>query len=641
VSASSPAPATSPQSSSPSLTTAPVASPRPISPAKTPVAAGSTHTCALTDAGGVKCWGASNGSFVPVDVAALASGVSTIAAGSAHTCALTDAGGVKCWDENYSGQLGDGSTVNSDIPVDVLGLASGVAAIAAGWGHTCALIVAGGVKCWGANGSGQLGNGSTTDSLLPVDVSGLTSAVTAISAGETHTCALTNAGGVKCWGDNYSGQLGDGTSTNSGIPVDVSSLASGVPAIAAGGNHTCALTSRGGVKCWGANTYGMLGNGTTTGSSVPVDVSGLANGVSAITAGSGQTCALTSGGGVKCWGAGELGSGTTTGSSTPVDVLGLGSGVSAVAVGGAHSCALTSDGGVKCWGWNYFGQLGIGSACMSSSSLPVDVAFATRSLSEPPSGTPSGTPITRIDHATRPTDVLLRFDVRVVLRDVLPVIDDPTGQWFMPGPEFTLYGDGTVVFRSDLEPTPAADGSILRARPFRIAHLDDDQLQSVLRFALGEGGLSDACESYHPMGDSDITSVFTVRAGGLDRRIEVAGPSPLGPLEDHLRTFDAGGTISTQVWVPDRYWGILIELVDPPVTDAVPWPWPDIDTKAFVVPPEYAFVTEGRRVMSADEAAVLGLSDNGGVVQRIFLVGPDDTTIYFFSMWPMLPDEGS
>jgi alpha-tubulin suppressor-like RCC1 family protein len=352
------------------------------------IAASGQHTCALTTAGGVKCWGDNDSGQLgdgtsgfaanknsPVDVAGLGSGVQAIAAGGEHTCALTSGGGVKCWGDNYFGQLGDGTTADKNSPVDVAGLGSGVQAIAAGGSHTCALTSGGGVKCWGDNGFGQLGDGTTANkNSSPVDVAGLGSGVQAIAAGGSHTCALTSGGGVKCWGDNGFGQLGDGTSADKNSPVDVVGLGSGVQVIAAGGNHTCALTS-GGVKCWGDNGFGQLGDGTSADkNSSPVDVAGLGSGVQAIAAGGSHTCALTSGG-VKCWGdngVGQLGDGTSADKSTPVDVLGLGSGVQAMAVGGNHTCALTSGGGVKCWGDNDYGQLGDGTS--ADKRTPVDVA---------------------------------------------------------------------------------------------------------------------------------------------------------------------------------------------------------------------------------------------------------------------------
>jgi alpha-tubulin suppressor-like RCC1 family protein len=365
-----------------SLVTAPQAS----AGTATQISAGYDHTCALTTGGGAKCWGSNyfgqlgNGtttdSSTPVDVSGLTSGVAAISAGGYHTCALTTGGGAKCWGWNYGGELGNGGTATSSlIPVDVSGLSSGVAAISAGGYHTCALTTGGGAKCWGYNYAGELGNGTTTDSSTPVDVSGLTSGVAAISAGRDHTCALTTGGRAKCWGSNEYGQLGNGTTTIPSLtPVNVWGLSSGVAAISAGDYHTCALTAGGGVKCWGRNLEGQLGNGTTTGSSTPVDVSGLTSGIGAIDGGY-HTCALTTAGGAKCWGSnssGELGNGTTTThSSTPVDVSDLSSGVAVISAGDEYTCALTSEGGVKCWGRNLEGQLGNGTT--TGSSTPVDV----------------------------------------------------------------------------------------------------------------------------------------------------------------------------------------------------------------------------------------------------------------------------
>ena len=294
------------------------------------ISVGRDHTCALTTEGGVECWGnlgyyQSDESPVPVVVAGLSSGVSAISAGEDYTCALTTSGAVQCWGYNYYGELGNNSTNASyGVPVAVTGLSSGVSAIAAGESHACALMTAGGVQCWGDGLDGDLGNGLTAQSDTPVAVASLSSDISAIAAGGAHTCALTTSGGVQCWGDNQYGQLGNDSTINSSLPVPVMGLSSGVSAIAAGLYHTCALTMSGGVLCWGDNEVGELGNESTTNSSVPAAVMGLSSRVTAIAAGFYHTCALTTSGGVECWGInshGELGNNSTINAFAPTAVV--------------------------------------------------------------------------------------------------------------------------------------------------------------------------------------------------------------------------------------------------------------------------------------------------------------------------------
>ena len=280
--------------------------------------------------------------------------------------------GAFAWGEGSYGQLGDGTTTNSNLPVAVSGL-SGVAAVAAGNFHSLALLGDGTVMAWGANSSGELGNGSTTQSDVPVPVSGL-SEVTAISAGNFHSLALLSNGTVVAWGYNAFGQLGNGTTTNSAVPTPVSGL-TGVKAVAAGLNFSLALLSNGTVMAWGNNEFGDLGIGEPEGVSVklPRPVSGLSE-VTAISAGNRVGTALLKNGMVMDWGAngsGQLGNGTTTKSTVPVAVSGL-TGVVAIQDSG-ESTALLGDGTVMDWGGNYVGQLGNGTAG-GTSSVPVPVS---------------------------------------------------------------------------------------------------------------------------------------------------------------------------------------------------------------------------------------------------------------------------
>jgi alpha-tubulin suppressor-like RCC1 family protein len=351
------------------------------------LATGYNHSCVITSSQGVQCWGRNDsgqvgdGTFTneltPVDVIGLAGPVIAIdGGGQGHTCAIISGGAVQCWGRNRNGQLGDGSLTNSATPVNVVGLPGPATAITTGGDHTCALINTGAMLCWGRNDSGQLGNGNMVDSSTPVNVVGLGSGVTAVDAGGNHTCAIVSGGDLKCWGANGFGQVGDGTTVDRTTPVDVSGMTSGVLGVSNGGQASaCAVDSSHAAKCWGNNKYGQLGDGTTTNRVTPVQVSDLTSGVKALSAGgAGQICALMTSSGIKCWGRndfGQIGDGTTTQRPTPVDVSGLSSGVGSVATGGNHTCALMVVRSVKCWGNNAFGAVGDGT--LANRSTPVEV----------------------------------------------------------------------------------------------------------------------------------------------------------------------------------------------------------------------------------------------------------------------------
>ena len=217
---------------------------------------------------------------------------------------MTTAGGAKCCGGNGDGQLGDGTTTERAAPVDVTGLTTGVRAISLGINfHTSTLTTAGGVKCWGTNSEGQVGDGTTTTPrLTPVNVTGLTSGVQAIATGNNMTSTLTNGGGVKCWGANFDGQLGDGTTTRRLTPVNVTGLTSGVQAISAFNETTCALTAAGAVKCWGYNLDGEIGDGASNGPSHASPSSARLRSTERSRRATTIRAALTTSGGAKCWG---------------------------------------------------------------------------------------------------------------------------------------------------------------------------------------------------------------------------------------------------------------------------------------------------------------------------------------------------
>jgi alpha-tubulin suppressor-like RCC1 family protein len=335
-------------------------------------------SCALATGGVAYCWG--NNSFgqlgngtqtsstVPVAVS-MPSGVSfaTIATGFEHTCAVTTTGTAYCWGGNYYGQLGNNaSTRRSTTPVAVNMQGVSFVTISIGDYHTCALTTTGTVYCWGNNANGQIGTGSAyiTEYRSPELVRLYGVSFSALATGNYHTCAVTTTGAVYCWGMGANGQLGNNQETDSRAPVmalmpgDVS-----FRAIDAGSYFTCALTTIGTAYCWGFNSNGQLGDGTTTYGARPVAVS-MPSGVSFATIATGyfHACAVTTTGTAYCWGKnmnGQFGDGTTTDSAVPVAVS-MPSEVSfaTIAPGANHTCAFTTTGASYCWGGNDNGQLG-------------------------------------------------------------------------------------------------------------------------------------------------------------------------------------------------------------------------------------------------------------------------------------------
>jgi alpha-tubulin suppressor-like RCC1 family protein len=289
-----------------------------------------------------------------------------VATGEEHTCALLANGTGRCWGQNIDGQLGDNSTERFRfMPVTVTGLTSAVA-ITAGRFHSCALLANGTVRCWGTNVNGSVGDGTRTMRRVPVPVVGLSNAVAIVAAGE-HTCALLADGSVRCWGDTSSGVLGDGSTISLRLtPVAVNGLVDAV-AIATGSAHSCAARVDGGVSCWGSNFVGQLGTGDATGMDQRTPIRITVFNAVAISGGNGHTCALLAGGGAQCWGwntSGVLGDGTTMQRLFPTTVTAQFNtsfrGATRIAAGYLHTCATLASGSLACWGENGNGQLGDG-----------------------------------------------------------------------------------------------------------------------------------------------------------------------------------------------------------------------------------------------------------------------------------------
>ena len=304
--------------------------------------------------------------------------VTDVSMSSYHVCAVTLAGGVKCWGDNDYGQLGDGTKTQRLAPEAVQGLSSGVQNVSTGSQHSCALLVDGKIKCWGSNGMGRLGNDSTTQSLVPVDVVDVPSGVIKLRSRSEFNCLLTTSKELYCWGNGSDGRLGNATTNLQRKPSKISVITDAVKDFSIGNNYTCAITDSGAVKCWGNNLFGQLGNGTNTNSLQAVNVSEILSGAQSISSGSYHNCTILGSGDVKCWGTngnGEIGDGTGTDRNSPVMIANLDEGVKILHLGGQHSCAVMNNGTAKCWGKNDYGQLGTGTATSIQNRSPRTVQF--------------------------------------------------------------------------------------------------------------------------------------------------------------------------------------------------------------------------------------------------------------------------
>jgi len=405
------------------------------------LAAGATHTCAVSAGGWFTCWG-SNGegelgdgtttpqTSVPINANPFGP-VADISAGDRFTCATLLDGHVACWGRGSEGQLGTSSWTSSLVPV--MNSANGAVSISAGRAHACVNHADGRVSCWGLNYDGQIGNGTVTNQKDPVNVYfGDEVFAVEVSAGAADTCISLLSGAVKCWGANRFGEVGDGNYAFPVLsPTAVVSL-KGVnrqTTLASGYRHACAIRGDGFAECWGNNSFQQTGAPTTTGiwvtTAQPVQIKARLRDVDA---GSYHSCGITDRGKVICWGRnleGQLGNGASgTGASTAPSTVTTISQITGIATGKTFTCAVSVDGTVYCWGDNSRGQLGNGSISPLPTPTPVAAMVPGRARK-----------------------VVARGDGACALVDSAPASVYCWGHGFM--------GDGVTGMTSD-SPTPVA-----------------------------------------------------------------------------------------------------------------------------------------------------------------------------------------
>ena len=341
------------------------------------VSTGGSFTCAINTSKSLYCWGnndygqigdRSHGTDRPSPTQVGASGAwVSVAAGRFHTCAISTGKSLYCWGGNDYGQIGDATTGTDRLSPKRIGVAGVWADVAAGGYHTCAISTGNSLYCWGNNDYGQIGDGTIdTDRHSPKRIGGA-GAWAGVTGGSIHTCAISTGKSLYCWGYNSLGSVGDGTTIPRPSPRRIGN-AGGWALAEAGDYHTCGISTGKSLYCWGVNDVGQIGDRTSgidRHSPTKVGASGAWARVNAGgTNGQSHTCAISTGKSLYCWGFnfyGEIGDGTTTDrhSSKRIGTAGV---WAAASGGGYHTCAITTGKALYCWGHNANGQVGDGTA---------------------------------------------------------------------------------------------------------------------------------------------------------------------------------------------------------------------------------------------------------------------------------------
>jgi len=333
------------------------------------VSVGQLNTCGVKINGDIYCWGdnrykqlTTNPKKEAPNVPNNIYGWNFIESGNQYSCGITSNGTLHCWGKNDNGQLGDGTKLKKEYPVSVSGNYANWISVSTRNSHTCGVKTDGTLYCWGYNNHGQLGDNTKTDRNYPEKITfTVSNGIYMESSGSNHSCEVKTNGTLYCWGDNGNGQLGNNSTNNSKIPVQEFSQSTNWVSVSAGDSHTCGIKKDGTLWCWGDNTFGKIGDHTSTEKHVPTQEFTASTNWESVSASKNHTCGVKTDGTLWCWGCnynGEIGDNTVVIRYTPTQEFSQSTNWASVSAGNSHTCGIKKDGTLWCWGDNYYGQLG-------------------------------------------------------------------------------------------------------------------------------------------------------------------------------------------------------------------------------------------------------------------------------------------